>query len=556
MLAGRTFLTFSMMNIYVFLVKGTIMSSESQKWRAYVYKPRHPNCIDFIPSDVQEAMNRSHGVIPDKFLYTCLLENYIKDIAPSIDRDKLFNLSYALTINQILSIQNVGYIHLSVQVGFTWIDERLNWENEPKVGNWTWPQDISLSARRVWVPHTEVITCDESDCALRMPNNTRVWLHRDGEAMVTYKSKAKATCNITLEYFPFDRQNCEFIIDVMNLNVNYSWFLNEENMWSYYMDDNSEWTFTDFKLGTNAAIYNTISRNVKDPVGKWRLQKKPFNADVIVVSISAVRQTTYYMTNLIVPLLLVNLVAIASVSFKPGSCERPSTLLTVILAYSFFQSIVAAVLPHSREDSLIGLYLMWAMVSATAQLLVSFLLIALNTKSENGNIPPVLLQKIFIRFPKLLVKLFRINGYCKTTDNVKNNPAQAAASHDNEEIELSEINKIYCAKKSESQINDNIVSPPKVNSDKSDISAECIVALLAGYFENNSHGANCGNKSPTNNKGDGWEEIANSINWISGVSFVALNLLLFIKFIWPLLMWQIFNSFLTKYLIDEGPLLK
>lgn len=163
-----------------------------------------------------------------------------------------------------------------------------------------------------------------------------------------------------------------------------------------------------------AFIYSIISIHDNDPRGKWRLEKKPWPNEVLAVSVSAVRETTYYMTILIIPLLFIHLVAVASVAFPSGSSIRPNTLLTVILAYCFFQSVVASVLPHSREDSLIGLYLMWAMVSATAQLLVSFLLIAFNAKAQDCDIPPLPLRQVVIRYPNCILRFLHLNHRCKS----------------------------------------------------------------------------------------------------------------------------------------------
>ena len=116
----------------------------------------------------------------------------------------------------------------------------------------------------------------------------------------------------------------------------------------------------------------------------WRRENELWHKDVLVLSIFALRHSSYYMTNIIIPLLIVNLLAVASVAYPSGSSERPNTLLTVVLAYCFFQSVLASLLPHTRYDSLIALYLMWSMVSAVAQLLVSFLLIAFNAKAETA----------------------------------------------------------------------------------------------------------------------------------------------------------------------------
>ena len=67
-------------------------SSDSEDWKAYVYSCRRQGCAPLIPSDVQEAMNKSQGIIPFRFLYACLFDNYIKDISPWLDPTKQYNM--------------------------------------------------------------------------------------------------------------------------------------------------------------------------------------------------------------------------------------------------------------------------------------------------------------------------------------------------------------------------------------------------------------------------------------------------------------------------------
>lgn len=293
-------------------------------------------------------------------------------------------MTYAVTVNQILDIRNEGKIQLSLQVYLSWIDNRLKWSNESQVGLWNWTNGFRLPSYKIWKPIIDVLTCEENDCSLHIPNNSFAHTYSTGIVSIVFKTQAVATCKVSLEFFPFDRQTCEFYLDIVNVDVDYNWTLRESRMKSYYMDEHNEWTFTNFKIGTQPFKYNVISRNTSYREGKWRRIMKPWDVEVVVLSITAVRETTYYMTNLIVPLLIVNLVAVASAAFPAGSSERPNTLLTVILAYCFFQSVVASVLPHTREDSLIGSYLMWAMVSATAQLLVSFYLLLSLQRQSTG----------------------------------------------------------------------------------------------------------------------------------------------------------------------------
>ena len=132
--------------------------------------------------------------------------------------------------------------------------------------------------------------------------------------------------------------------------MDYNWTLRESRMKSYYMDENNEWTFTKLKICTQPFKYNVISWNTSNREGKRRRTMKPWDVKVVFLSIATVRETTHYITNLIVPLLIVNLVAVTSAAFPAGFSERANTLLTVILAYCFFQSVVASALPHTRKD--------------------------------------------------------------------------------------------------------------------------------------------------------------------------------------------------------------
>lgn len=65
----------------------------------------------------------------------------------------------------------------------------------------------------------------------------------------------------------------------------------------------------------------------------------------------------------------------------------------------------------------------------------------------------------------------------------------------------------------------------------------------------------CGNK-PRVPRGEEWESIADAFNWFTEALFEVLNMLLFIKYIYPLFLWQLANSYLANYLIDTVALQK
>lgn len=530
--------------------------SKDVTWRAYVNHEGNKNCTKYIPDYILEAMRKSSGTIPFKYLYKCLLDDYIKDLSPLEGEDKIFNISSAITVNEILEIFPAGAIQVSAQIYLKWHDHRLKWDSNEKVGNWSWPSRLLIPANRLWLPVPEVFNCDE-DCAINIPNNTLSYIFSNGSNSLIYKSKAKATCNIRLDYFPFDKQTCEFYIGLMNVEK-YKWILDNEFMWSYYMEDHNEWLFSGFKLRNNDFSYYMIEQNESSPAHQWFRSKFPWNnIEVMNVTITAVRSTSYYMTNLIIPLLILNVVAIASVAFPSGSGDRPNTLLTVILAYTFFQSVLASVLPRTREDSFIGSYLMWAMVSAAAQLLVSFVLVALNDKETDGDVPPLLIRKIVIRFPKRTMELLiRCLCCCKKHDKCNKESTQIKSSK-----MLSPTNKdmeMVANDENENKTKELILSPEGE-------AAEAIVTVSGPTNEGmvscpiNEGVENSGeqeeNKSCSHEKlsvphDEGWDHVADALNWFIGAIFVALNVLIFLKYMQPLMTTRVSNLFERNYFSD------
>lgn len=524
--------------------------SEIDKWRAYVNSGglSIKKCSDYIPDDVQEAMIKSSGVIPSIYLYKCIFNNYIKDLSPIEGSDSTFNVSYAFAVNDILDILTEGAIYVSAQIFLMWNDQRLQWNTSAPVGNWSWPKLLKIPVNKLWMPIPEVLNCDKSDCAIKMPNSTSAYVYPNGSISVLYKSQAQSACDINLDYFPFDKQKCDLYIGIFNEVENYKWVLNHEFMRSYYMADHNEWTFSEFRINTTQYFYYYLEKNENFSKRKWLRSKIPWNEiDVINVTVIAYRSTSFYMTNLIIPLIIINLVATASVAFPSGAGERPNTLLTVLLAYCFFQSVLASVLPRTRNNSLISLYLMWAMVSCAAELLVSFVFIALNHKAEDGYVPPLLIRKYVIRYPRYLLNVLIHKCCCKNhkieivkskhlqeNNNQPNNENIKAIARNNERSNIEEENPITEGRE-ESIV--EVSGPTFKNLGKSIYSKQKYVM--------------CPHQKPFVPRGEGWDNVADAFNWILGIIFVAINVVTFYKYLQPLLRCSLYHSlYVTNYFKD------
>lgn len=101
---------------------------EGDEWRAYIYNGGTKNCSEYIVPNEQEAMNQSACVNYRKYLYKCLLHNYIKELSPMEDSKQLYEVQYSFTVNEILDISTEGTIQISKQIYLAWLDGRLTWD--------------------------------------------------------------------------------------------------------------------------------------------------------------------------------------------------------------------------------------------------------------------------------------------------------------------------------------------------------------------------------------------------------------------------------------------
>lgn len=521
---------------------------ETEKWQSLIYTDGNRNCSEHIQTNVQEAMKNGGGMIPQKYLYKCLLDDYIKELSPMEDSEKRYNVSYAFAVNEIIDILAEGSIKISAQMYLSWNDARLKWDSSTKLGNWSWPSSFKLPANKLWVPTPEVLNCNSIDCAISVPNRTSVYLNSNGSANVHYKSQVEATCNVELIYFPFDQQTCRLYIGIINDVGKYKLVLNDKFLWTYYMNEHNEWIYTDFQLNTTEFTYHKFSMNASHPELKWlRSTFSVKDTDVIDVTITAIRSTTYYLTDLMIPLIILNIVAIASVAFPAGSSDRQDTLLAVILAYCFFQSIVASVVPHTREYLFIDSYLMWTMVLACVQLIVGCWLMVMKDTDTivsimGTDVPPLLVRQVVIRFPKQIRKYIRDNCFCKNQNTKKKDSDEKQQSSrlvakSPVAKELDEPHEEIPNPKLENRENEAIANASDSNSD--------------GRAKGCKEEANCIriDSDPTISR-ETWDDVAFSINWFFGAVFVILNFLLFFTTMMPLLCKCFTNLFAKSYFTD------
>lgn len=169
----------------------------------------------------------------------------------------------------------------------------------------------------------------------------------------------KSECKIDVKYFPFDKQVCDLKIG--------SWTYNGEridilpnrhkfDLTQYIV--NSEWYMVDVKVKKNTNYYPCCP------------QPYPTLTYTVVLK----RRLLFYLTNLIIPCVLIALLAFLSFCLPVESGERISLVMTVLLAMTVFLLVASSFMPPTSEViPLVGKLYLACMVEITVCLLATFL---------------------------------------------------------------------------------------------------------------------------------------------------------------------------------------
>ena len=353
--------------------------------------------------------------LPLDILNKCLFsENYDKELAPYFFTfenvfgfdNYTFEISYSIILNELIKIDPFGKISFTATFDFEWNDPRLKWHQNTSIPFWSFPKVLTVNFGKIWIPEFRVKNCQKRGCSIVPENQTKAYIMSSGNVEICFSELIESTCAVDFKNFPFDQQICI-------LNMSFSNIDDDEDIeveltkidlgHSHYMADSDEWIVTSFDH--NPAPVFAIELRPQSKDGKWTRIRKQIDGSnsTVILKIVAIRMTTFYATNVIVPLLIVIAIALATVIYPAGSTEKVNCLLSVILAFVFFQSLLANEIPKTHTESRLGLYVMWSMLLSAINIIFTFAtIIAQRLAYTNKQLPPKTLLYFILKYNKLV----------------------------------------------------------------------------------------------------------------------------------------------------------
>lgn len=184
-------------------------------------------------------------------------------------------------------------------------------------------------------PHLTSRADDESS----EPVNTNVVLRYDG--LITWDAPAitKSSCVVDVTYFPFDHQQCNLTFGSWTYNGNQVDIFHalDSGDLSDFIED-VEWEVHGMPAVKNVISYGCCSEPYPD----------------VTFTLLLKRRSSFYIVNLLVPCVLISFLAPLSFYLPAASGEKVSLGVTILLAMTVFQLMVAEIMPASENVPLIG----------------------------------------------------------------------------------------------------------------------------------------------------------------------------------------------------------
>uniref|UniRef100_A0A3P8S4S9 Cholinergic receptor, nicotinic, alpha 10b n=1 Tax=Amphiprion percula TaxID=161767 RepID=A0A3P8S4S9_AMPPE len=281
----------------------------------------------------------AHGRFAQKLL-TDLFSNYTNALRPVEDTDYIINVTLQITLSQIIDMDERNQILTTyLWIRQVWMDAYLTWRKEDYDGLDT----IRIPSSYVWRP--DIVLYNSADDEFSSSMETNVVLRNDGQVMWDQPAITKSSCSVDVAFFPFDVQQCHLTF----------------GSWTH----NGQPDGPDQRPGQPVlALFVVLGMPAKKNVILYGCCSDPYPD--ITFTLHLKRRASFYIFNLLIPCMMISFLAPLGFYLPADSGEKVSLGVTVLLALTVFQLLVAESMPPSESVPLIGKYYIATMTMVTA----------------------------------------------------------------------------------------------------------------------------------------------------------------------------------------------
>nr|XP_045626488.1 acetylcholine receptor subunit alpha-like isoform X3 [Procambarus clarkii] len=332
---------------------------------------------------------------PDaKRLYDDLLSNYNKLVRPVVNVTDVLTVMIKLKLSQLIDVNLKNQIMTTnLWVEQYWYDYKLIWDPDEYGG----VKMLHVPSDHIWRP--DIVLYNNADGNFEVTLSTKATLHMNG--LVEWKPPAiyKSSCEIDVEYFPFDEQTC-----VMKFG---SWTYDGFQVDLRHVDEKEGTNIVDMGVDLSE-FYMSVEWDILE-VPAVRHEKFYTCCDEpyldITFNITMRRKTLFYTVNLIIPCMGISFLTVLTFYLPSDSGEKVTLSISILISlHVFFLLVVEIIPPTSLVVPLLGKYLIFAMILVSISICVTVLVLNVHFRSPQTHKMAPWVRRVFIHIlPRLLI---------------------------------------------------------------------------------------------------------------------------------------------------------
>ena len=266
-----------------------------------------------------------------------LMENYSTNVIPLETQDARLRINASFYLLYVVDLDEREQVLKSTTwLSLTWKDPSLSWETKPKYSN---VSVIYLEQHQIWRPDFILLNSVEN-LKLLGSDKVGVTVKRDGTVIWEPGQTFVSLCEVNIQMYPFDSQECSF------------WF----GSWVYF--NNIEGVLKTSNIGMNAYQENGKWEVIGSYASSSLVQYDYYSQPTMKFTLKLRRRRTYYLLTICIPLVILSIANCLVHILPVESGEKMSFCTTVLLSFLVFISFLNDSLPStSTTVSLLVVYL-------------------------------------------------------------------------------------------------------------------------------------------------------------------------------------------------------
>ncbi|XP_053611534.1 acetylcholine receptor subunit beta-like 2 isoform X2 [Plodia interpunctella] len=332
---------------------------------------------------------------PDvKRLYDDLLSNYNRLIRPVTNVTDILTVRLGLKLSQLMEVNLKNQVMTTnLWVEQKWFDYKLTWNPDDYGG----VEMLYVPSEHIWLP--DIVLYNNWDGNYEVTLMTKATLKYTGE--VNWKPPAiyKSSCEINVEYFPFDEQTC-----FMKFG---SWTYNGAQVDLKHMDQSPGSSLVHVGIDLSE-FYLSVEWDILE-VPATRNEEyypccpEPFSD--ITFKLTMRRKTLFYTVNLIIPCVGLTFLTVLVFYLPSDSGEKISLSISILVSLTVFFLLLAEIIPPtSLAIPLLGKYLLFTMILVSLSVWMTVCVLNVHFRSPSTHTMSPWMKKLFLQvMPKLLM---------------------------------------------------------------------------------------------------------------------------------------------------------